>query len=100
LKDRCLDVCRHPAAFLLAHYRRGNREALRLGWSHGLFCLACCWALMLVAFAAGMTDLRLMAAFTALMAYEKVGRWGDAVARPAGVTLLALAAIASYSAVA
>ncbi|MFN2607323.1 MAG: DUF2182 domain-containing protein, partial [Acidimicrobiales bacterium] len=46
LKDRCLDVCRHPAAFLLAHYRRGNREALRLGWSHGLFCLACCWALM------------------------------------------------------
>ena len=23
LKDRCLEVCRHPGAFLLRHYERG-----------------------------------------------------------------------------
>jgi predicted metal-binding membrane protein len=92
LKERCLRTCRHPGAYLLAHYRRGILAAFRLGWGHGLFCLGCCWALMLVAFAAGAIDLRLMAAFTALMTYEKTGRHGEVVARAAGVMLLALAA--------
>jgi predicted metal-binding membrane protein len=92
LKDRCLTVCRHPGAYLLAHYRRGASGAFRMGWHHGLFCLGCCWALMLVAFAAGMTDLRLMAGFTALMAYEKIGRHGEAVAAATGAALVALAA--------
>jgi predicted metal-binding membrane protein len=91
LKDRCLSTCRHPGAYLLSHYRRGAGSALRIGWDHGLFCLGCCWALMIVAFAAGMTDLRWMAGFTALMTYEKVGRYGDAVARVAGFALIGLA---------
>jgi predicted metal-binding membrane protein len=93
LKDRCLSTCRHPGAYLLSHYRRGAGAALRIGWDHGLFCLGCCWALMTVAFAAGMTDLRWMAAFTALMTYEKVGRHGVAVARWAGFALLGLAVV-------
>jgi predicted metal-binding membrane protein len=97
-KDRCLDVCRHPGAYLLRHYRRGTGGAVRLGWNHGLFCLGCCWALMLVAFAAGMADLRLMAAFTALMAYEKIGRHGEVVAHAAGAALVTLAvAVATAS---
>ena len=65
-----------------------------------MFCLGCCWALMLVAFAAGATDLRLMAAFTALMAYEKIGRRGAAVAQRIGVVLIALAAIVAVTSVA
>ena len=93
LKDRCLTACRHPAAYLLRHYRRGPGAALRLGWGHGLWCLGCCWALMLVMFAAGVADLRWMAALTALMAYEKIGRHGEAVAVVAGVAALALAAL-------
>jgi predicted metal-binding membrane protein len=97
LKDRCLQACRHPAAYLLAHYRRGVPAAFRLGWSHGLFCLGCCWALMLVAFATGMSDLRLMAAFTALMAYEKIGRHGVDVARLAGVALISLGIVVSIA---
>ncbi len=91
LKDRCLTVCRHPAAYLLRHYRRGPRAAFRLGWSHGLYCLGCCWALMLIMFAAGVADLRWMAALGGLMTYEKVGRHGRAVATAAGVALLVLA---------
>lgn len=93
LKDRCLKSCRHPAAYLIAEYRRGVPAAFRIGSGHGLFCLGCCWALMLVAFAAGMTDLRWMAAFTALMTYEKIGRHGEAVAKVAGVVLLGLATV-------
>jgi predicted metal-binding membrane protein len=99
LKDKCLTACRHPATYLLAHYRRGLAAAWRLGKGHGLFCLGCCWALMLVAFATGMTDLRLMAGFTALMAYEKVGRHGVAAAHLAGVALFALGGALAVSAV-
>jgi predicted metal-binding membrane protein len=93
LKERCLSMCRHPAAYLLRHYRRGSRGAFTLGWGHGLFCLGCCWALMLVMFAAGVADLRWMAALGALMAYEKIGRYGAGVASVAGVTLLACAVL-------
>ena len=57
LKDRCLTECRHPGAFLLRHYRRGTAGAFMLGRRHGLFCLGCCWALMLVMFAAGVANL-------------------------------------------
>jgi predicted metal-binding membrane protein len=93
LKDRCLTECRHPAAYLLRHYRRGPRNAFRLGWGHGLYCLGCCWALMLVMFAVGVSDLRWMAALAGLMAYEKLGRRGPAAAAAAGVAALALAAL-------
>jgi len=98
LKDRCLRSCRHPAAYLLAHYRRGVPAAFRLGWNHGLFCLGCCWALMLVAFATGMSDLRLMAGFTGLMSYEKIGRHGVGAARIAGVALISLGVVIAIAA--
>jgi predicted metal-binding membrane protein len=35
LKDRCLRVCRHPAGYLLQHYRRGTGAAFRLGPATG-----------------------------------------------------------------
>ena len=89
LKDKCLSKCRHPAPYLLAHYRRGPKAAFNLGSGHGIFCLGCCWALMLVMFATGVAVLWWMAALTVLMVYEKVGRHGESVARVAGVSLVA-----------
>jgi predicted metal-binding membrane protein len=94
IKDRCLSECRHPGAFLMQHYRRrGIGGAFDLGWRHGLFCLGCCWALMLLMFAAGVAQLWWMAALGALMIYEKVGKAGDRITPVAGVALLALAAL-------
>jgi predicted metal-binding membrane protein len=93
LKDRCLSECRHPGAFLLQHYQRGVQGAFRLGRKHGMFCLGCCWALMLVMFAAGVANLLWMAVLGALMFYEKVGRAGERVTPVAGVALLILAAV-------
>jgi predicted metal-binding membrane protein len=90
LKDRCLRVCRHPAGYLLQHYRRGTAAAFRLGAGHGLFCVGCCWALMLVAFAAGVANLWWMAALTAVMVFEKTGRGGRRGVRPIGFGLVAL----------
>ena len=93
LKDRCLSKCRHPASYLLGNYRRGASGAFRLGFGHGLFCVGCCWALMLVMFAAGVAVLWWMAALTALMVYEKVGRHGRRLQPVAGAMLLGLAGL-------
>ena len=93
LKDRCLEVCRHPGAFLLRHYERGLPAAFALGRRHGLFCLGCCWALMLLMFAAGVANLWWMAGLTALMLYEKTGRGGRRAVPVAGITLLACTAL-------
>ena len=93
LKDRCLEVCRQPGAFMLRHYRRGVPEAFALGRRHGLFCLGCCWALMLLMFAAGVANLWWMAGLTALMVYEKTGRGGRRAVPAAGFLLLACAAL-------
>ena len=94
LKERCLSKCRQPGPYLLARYRRGAGAGFRLGLSHGLFCLGCCWALMLVMFAAGVAMLWWMAALTAVMVYEKTGRHGRALTPLVGVVLLGLSAVA------
>jgi predicted metal-binding membrane protein len=48
---------------------------------------------MLVGFAAGVANLWWMAALTAVMAYEKVGRRGEVLVPVVGTALLALAAL-------
>jgi predicted metal-binding membrane protein len=93
LKDRCLTQCRHPGAFLIRHYRRGTGSAFTIGGRHGLFCLGCCWALMLVMFVAGAASLIWMAALTALMVYEKTARHGNHTVPLAGIALLAWATL-------
>jgi predicted metal-binding membrane protein len=88
LKDRCLDQCRHPGAYLLPRYRRGAAAAFRLGSGHGLFCLGCCFALMMVMFAVGMGSLVWMGALAALMIHEKTGPGGKRSVPLAGWSLL------------
>jgi predicted metal-binding membrane protein len=95
LKDACLRQCRHPGSYLMAHYGRGPGAAFRLGRGHGIFCLGCCWALMLLMFAAGVASLVWMAGLTALMVYEKTAPGGRRAVPLAGVALLALAAVAA-----
>jgi predicted metal-binding membrane protein len=89
LKDACLRACRHPASFMQRHYRRGTGGGFMLGARHGLFCVGCCWALMLVMFAAGAASLIWMAALTALMVHEKTRPSGAQTVPLTGVALLA-----------
>jgi predicted metal-binding membrane protein len=99
LKDACLDKCRHPAQFLRRYYRRGARGGLRLGARHGVFCVGCCWALMLVMFAAGVASLLWMALLAALMVHEKTRPAGRRAVPVTGAALLALASfVLVYSA--
>jgi predicted metal-binding membrane protein len=99
LKDACLDKCRHPAQFLMRYYERGVGGGFRLGARHGAFCVGCCWALMLVMFAAGVASLIWMALLTAIMIHEKTRPTGARAVPVTGVALLAMASIVlAYSA--
>lgn len=88
LKERCLDACRSPVQFLWRYYDRGLPAAWRLGVRHGLFCLGCCWALMLTMFAVGVGSLTWMAALTGVMLIEKTSRRGRRLVPLVGATLL------------
>jgi predicted metal-binding membrane protein len=88
LKERCLDACRSPVGFLFRYYQRGPKAAWNLGIRHGLFCLGCCWALMLIMFAVGVGSLIGMAALTGIMVIEKTNRHGRRLASIVGIALL------------
>jgi predicted metal-binding membrane protein len=95
LKYRCLEKCRTPLSFVIEHWRgRAPRwHAFRLGAAHGLFCVGCCWALMLLMFAFGMGSLGWMLLLAAAMALEKNVSWGRRLGAPLGVLLLGWAAV-------
>lgn len=72
LKQRCLTLCRSPDGFILSEWRDGALGAIVMGVRHGLFCLGCCAALMLLLFAVAVMDLRWVAALTILVTAEKL----------------------------
>jgi predicted metal-binding membrane protein len=75
------------------HGRHDQREALVLGLRHGLFCIGCCWSLMLLMFAVGMGNLGWMLSLGLLMALEKNLPWGKRLSKPLGVLLVAWAVV-------
>jgi predicted metal-binding membrane protein len=70
-KQKCLALCGNPLAFFLLRRRRGLGGALYSGLCYGGFCVGCCWALMLLLFAGGVMDLRLIAALAGFALLEK-----------------------------
>lgn len=87
LKDFCLTACRNPMTWFFGHWRNGPAGAWRMGMVHGLHCLGCCWALMLVMFASGLMNLAWIAILAALMLAEKALPKGDLVGKAAGILL-------------
>jgi predicted metal-binding membrane protein len=71
LKDVCLGKCRSPLGFLLGSWRDGWSGALRMGATHGAWCVGCCWALMASLFALGVMSVTWMAVVAGLIAIEK-----------------------------
>jgi predicted metal-binding membrane protein len=90
LKSSCLQHCRSPVAFISQHWRADTRGALRMGLTHGLFCLGCCWALMLLLFVGGVMNLWVIAAITLFVLMEKVAPRGAQGGRLSGVLLIVL----------
>ena len=90
LKDACLSACRSPIALLSTRWREGAAGAFVMGAHHGLYCLGCCWAMMLLLFAGGVMNLAVILALTAWVAFEKLAPMGRQSARVSAVLLLAV----------
>jgi predicted metal-binding membrane protein len=87
LKRACLRRCRSPLGFVLTEWREGARGALVMGLRHGLFCLGCCWALMLLLFVGGVMNLLWIGLVALIVLLEKVAPAGGWHARIGGVAL-------------
>ncbi|RME44537.1 MAG: DUF2182 domain-containing protein [Chloroflexi bacterium] len=88
IKDRCLQHCRSPVHFITTHWRPGSTGALRMGLSHGAFCLGCCWVLMSLLFVGGVMNLLWIAAITLFVLLEKVLPLGDVSGRVVGLLMI------------
>lgn len=90
LKQVCLRACRSPLGFLLGRWRPGRRGSLALAWGHAIYCLGCCWALMVVLVVAGAMGLPWVLLIAALVTVEKLSPGGEWIARGAGGALVML----------
>jgi predicted metal-binding membrane protein len=91
LKEACLRQCRNPFTTLFSRWSTRPSRIFRLGFDQGVWCLGCCWALMLVMFAAGLMNVFWMALLALFTTVEKQvdGRFPG---RVAGAILLVWAA--------
>ncbi|MGZ4150428.1 MAG: DUF2182 domain-containing protein [Actinomycetota bacterium] len=97
LKTVCLRHCRSPVGALF-HYASysGRTRDLRVGIHHGLYCVGCCWGLMIVLVAVGAMNITAMVALAAVIFIEKVWSHGQAFSSAVGVALLVLAVLAPF----
>lgn len=87
LKESCLVKCRNPFATLFANWSDKQTDIFRLGIKQGVWCLGCCWALMLVMLAAGVMNVFWMALLAVFTVLEKTSR-GSVLSHVAGAILL------------
>lgn len=87
LKNACLRHCRSPFTFLLSGWRDGVGGAFRMGASHGIYCVGCCWLLMLLPFAAGVMNLLWMGGLAVFLIVEKAVPGGERAGRAFGAVL-------------
>lgn len=88
IKDTCLQHCRSPMTFLLAHWKGGLKGAFPVGLHHGAFCVGCCGMIMGLMFVFGAMTVWWMAVLALYFVAEKtlprVEIWG----RITGIVLI------------
>ena len=89
LKHACLTQCRRPFPFFFAHWQTTARGVFRLGLTQGLYCLGCCWAMMLLMFAVGVMNVVWMAGLGIVMTVEKMVS-GPRFSRAVGAILIVI----------
>jgi predicted metal-binding membrane protein len=95
LKHYCLQKCRSPLSFISEHWHGKNEaaESFWLGAHHGLFCIGCCWSLMLLMFLAVTVHMLWMLLLGTMMAIEKNMTWGRRISVPLGAVLILAAVV-------
>ncbi|MBC4019397.1 DUF2182 domain-containing protein, partial [Siccirubricoccus deserti] len=88
LKSTCLTRCRSPLAFLMGEWRKGTGGAFVMGLRHGMYCIGCCWMLMVLLFVVGVMNLPLVAALALAVTLEKLAPKGEWIAKAIGLALV------------
>jgi predicted metal-binding membrane protein len=88
-KYACLRHCRGPVEFLSQNRRPGNKGALIMGAHHGLYCLGCCWFLMVILFVGGVMNLLWIAGLAIYVWVEKILPAGELASKVMGGLLIA-----------
>ena len=88
LKRSCLRHCRSPVQFLTQTRRPNNTGAMIMGLQHGLFCVGCCWFLMLLLFVGGVMNLYWIAGLTLYIWLEKGLPSRYRISQLAGIALM------------
>ena len=91
LKYKCLAKCRAPLFFIQRHggFKPGAKNAVTLGFRHGLYCVGCCWALMLLLFVGGIMNVAWIAGLAVLVLAEKLWTHGPLLSRAVGIASIA-----------
>jgi predicted metal-binding membrane protein len=90
LKRKCLGVCSSPLAFLIGRWRGGYRGTFGMALENAVYCIGCCWGLMVVLVAAGAMSLPWVLSIAAVVFVEKIFPHGEWTARVTGGVLIAL----------
>jgi predicted metal-binding membrane protein len=98
LKRACLRHCRSPMTSIL-HYASitGRARDFRVGLGHGLYCVGCCWGLMVVLVAVGVMNLAAMALLAVVIFLEKIWTRGDAFAKVVGIGFISFALVIPFA---
>ena len=88
LKQACLDLCRNPMLFFMSRWTETLGGTLGLGLRHGVICIGCCWALMLLMFVGGAMNLVWMAVLGLVMLAEKILPFAKTWGRAGGVLMI------------
>lgn len=89
LKEACLHQCRTPLGFLASSWRDGRLGAMTMGLRHGLFCIGCCWAMMLVMLAVGVMNMLWALLIAVFVVIEKIMPLARTVRAISGLGLVA-----------
>ena len=72
LKQKCLRYCQTPIDFIHSKWKEGRTGAFKMGAINGIYCLGCCWMLMILLFVSGIMNLLWIALISFFVLLEKL----------------------------
>ena len=96
LKNICLEKCRNPLSFIMGTKINGMGSIVKIGLSNGIFCIGCCWVLMLLLFVNGVMNLLWVLIITIAVLAEKIFPYGNIISKLFGVGLISWGCLLFY----
>ena len=89
LKQSCLHHCQSPVEFIHRKWKDGRMGAFKMGIQNGVYCLGCCWMLMILLFVSGIMNILWIALISFFVLIEKLVPHSKWISYIAGVGLVA-----------